>query len=62
MRGVCYYPVPIGLDPDAKHDYMTSEDKELWTRDLNNLREMGANTIRMYGWDNKYVFVRNVNC
>ena len=50
---MCYQPTPIGEDPsDARPfgDYFTDEYAELWARDFENLRLMGANVIRMYGW------------
>ena len=53
VRGVCYQPTPIGSDPSQSApygDYFTVEYAPLYDRDLVRLREMGANTIRVYGW------------
>lgn len=53
VRGVCYQPTPIGQDPSAGPpfgDYFTSSYATLWARDFENLRLMGANVIRVYGW------------
>jgi len=53
VRGVCYQPTPIGDDVSAGPpygDYYTAGYSNWWTRDLANLRLMGANVIRVYGW------------
>lgn len=53
MRGVGYAPTPIGDDPDyspAHGDYFTSNYAALYNRDLPLLRQMGANTVRLWGW------------
>lgn len=52
IRGVGYAPTPIGMGPDwAPHgDYFTADYSDIYTRDLLNLRRMGANTVRLWGW------------
>lgn len=53
VRGMCYQPTPIGEDPSAGApygDYFTAGYADLWTRDFENLRLMGANVVRIYGW------------
>jgi hypothetical protein len=53
VRGMCYQPTPIGEDPSGGvpyGDYYTAGYSELWARDLANLRLMGANVVRIYGW------------
>jgi hypothetical protein len=55
IRGVGYAPTPIGVDPVTTHpygDYFTSIYSTYYNRDLLLLREMGANTIRLWGWSN----------
>ncbi|MBE2215225.1 MAG: hypothetical protein IAE82_15235 [Opitutaceae bacterium] len=54
VRGVCYQPAPIGDNPSAAApygDYYTAGYAALTARDLPNLRALGANVIRIYGWD-----------
>lgn len=52
VRGVCYQPTPVGESGAALPygDYYTSEYAALWSRDFGNIRLMGANVIRIYGW------------
>lgn len=52
VRGMCYQPTPIGMTGNASPygDFYTAGYAELWARDFQNLRRMGANVIRMYGW------------
>ncbi len=40
--------------PDQKNDYYTSSavDVAVWQRDVQILKNMGANTVRLYGWNN----------
>ncbi len=53
IKSVGYSPVPIGNDPDLKkRDYYTQEYANIYNRDLPLLREMGANTVRLWSWDN----------
>src|SRR5665647_826746 len=55
MKGVGYAPTPIGVDPEVTPpygDYFTSDYSSIYMRDLPLLREMGANTIRLWGWNN----------
>jgi hypothetical protein len=54
VRGVDYQPAPIGDNPAQSPpygDYYTANYSALWARDLPLLRAMGANVIRIYGWD-----------
>ena len=51
MRGVAYSPAPTGDDPgfgEPWGDYFTSEYASIFARDLTLVREMGANTLRLY--------------
>ena len=50
VRGICYQPMPIGDDYLTGANYFTDEYAALWTRDIGNIRQMGANVIRTYGW------------
>lgn len=54
IKGVCYSPVPVGESPnfDPQGDYFTSKFAYIWKRDLTLIKAMGANTIRIYGWNN----------
>lgn len=54
VRGVCYNPAPIGTDPSTQQpygDYYTAAYSALTARDLPLIRALGANVIRVYGWD-----------
>jgi hypothetical protein len=54
MKGVIYSPVPIGDDAEAAApygDYFTFNYNIIYSRDLPLLREMGANTVRLWTWD-----------
>ena len=56
IKGVSYAPTPIGIDPEItppSGDYFTVEYSSIYNRDLPLLRAMGANTIRLWGWNNK---------
>lgn len=54
IQGICYSPVPIGesVNVGAKGDYFTLDYAYIWQRDLPLIKAMGANTIRIYGWNN----------
>jgi len=54
IQGACYNPIPIGYGPDVKYEQYGSSDsdRQVWGRDLDILYGMGANTIRMYGYEN----------
>jgi len=55
IEGVGYSPVPIGVDPETTPphgDYFTEGFSTIYERDLPLLRQMGANTIRLHGWNN----------
>ncbi len=54
VQGVCYQPTPVGKDNAAEPpygDYYTAEYGPLLDRDLPNLRALGANVLRLYGWN-----------
>lgn len=53
IRGINYSPVPIGQDPynPPYGDYYTSAYSSIHTRDLTQIRQMGANSIRLWIWD-----------
>jgi hypothetical protein len=54
VKGVCYNPTPIGDNGFVRKphgDYFTAGYAAIQDRDLPKLREMGANTIRIYGWE-----------
>lgn len=53
VKGICYSPAPMGDNPVFNKpygDYYTPEYRPLWERDLPLIKEMGANTLRLYGW------------
>ena len=55
IRGVGYSPVPIGIDPETTPpygDYFTVEYNPVYAQDVELLRHMGANTLRLWGWNN----------
>jgi hypothetical protein len=54
VKGVVYSPVPIGEDPNLPPygDYFTLPYRALSERDLPLLRALGANTLRLYHWEN----------
>jgi len=54
VKGLCYYPIPIGYEPSVKYEQYrdTVADRAVWERDLNLISAMGGNAIRMYGFDN----------
>lgn len=55
VKGVCYSPAPIGINAAFSYpfgDYFTKEYSGLWRRDLPLLSAMGANALRIYGWNN----------
>jgi hypothetical protein len=45
--------VPVGESPNflPKGDYFTARYAYMWKRDLKLIKRMGANTIRIYGWE-----------
>lgn len=54
IQGVCYSPVPIGESPVFEEpfgDYFTDDYAYMWKRDFPIIKAMGANTIRIYGWN-----------
>jgi len=56
IKGVGYAPVPVGIDPEAVPpygDYYTLDQSAIYLRDLPLLRDMHANTIRLWGWNNE---------
>lgn len=51
IKGVAYSPVPIGssvLYVQPFGDYTSSQYKSIWQRDFPKMKEMGANTVRIY--------------
>lgn len=55
IKGVNYSPIPIGVDPEITSpygDYFTPNYSPIYERDLPLLRQMGANTIRLWAWNN----------
>ena len=53
VRGMCYQPTPIGenvVTGSPYGDYYTAAYSNLWARDFENLRQMRANVVRVYGW------------
>jgi len=55
IKGVGYSPVPIGDDPETMPpygDYFTSDYSSIYDRDLPLLRDVGANTVRLWNWNN----------
>jgi len=54
VKGICYSPVPIGENTafPPYGDYFTPEFAYIWRRDLRLIKAMGANTLRIYGWNN----------
>ena len=53
VRGICYSPVPINSSVywDPHGDFFTVEYSFIWLRDLPLMKAMGANVVRIYGWD-----------
>jgi len=45
VKGVCYNPIPIGMDYD--YDWWSDPNKP-WITDGKLLKQMGINTIRLY--------------
>jgi hypothetical protein len=53
VNGVCYQPAAIGEDPSAAPpygDYYTIGYQGRYVRDFANMRKMGVNVMRVYGW------------
>lgn len=54
VQSVGYAPTPVGIDPTATPpygDYFTSNFENIYRRDLPILRSLGANAVRIWGWD-----------
>ncbi len=53
VRGVCYAPTPVGGAGDAVPygDYFTANHQAIYARDLPQIRRMGGNCVRIYGWE-----------
>lgn len=53
IKGVCYSPVPMGESVSfiPYGDYFKEQYAYIWKRDLPLIKAMGANSIRIYGWD-----------
>jgi hypothetical protein len=55
VKAVGYAPTPVGIDPTVTEpygDYFTSEYASFWKRDLPLIRALGANTVKLWGWNN----------
>lgn len=55
VKGIGYSPIPIGVEPWSAPpygDYYTADKSFVYERDLPLLRQMAANTIRLWGWNN----------
>ena len=52
VRGICYSPTPINESVyfEPYGDYFTAEYSFVWLRDLPLIKAMGANVLRIYGW------------
>lgn len=52
-KGVCYHPNPIGttVDEYPYGDYFTADYSDIYERDIPYLEDLGANAIRLFGWD-----------
>ena len=50
FKGVNYSPVPIGTNPGAAPygDYFTPTYFNVWNSDIETMRSMGVNTIKLY--------------
>lgn len=56
MKGVMYSPSPMGSHPVwtwPHGDFFLPQYSDLWARDFPILRALGANTIRVSGWNNE---------
>jgi hypothetical protein len=52
VKGVGYSPIPPSkYTMDEPFDRFTSEYKFLWKRDLDQIRAMGVNVVRLWSWD-----------
>ena len=51
IKGICYYPRPNEGDLSVSHsvDYFNQEFKDLWEADVEYFKDLGINTIRIYG-------------
>jgi hypothetical protein len=52
IRGAGYSPIPPSKYTNVRpFDVFTAEYEYIWKRDLDKIRSMGANTIRVWSWD-----------
>jgi beta-galactosidase/beta-glucuronidase len=53
MKGICYTPTPPGVSGrrPPNGDFFTTNFQALYKRDLPRIRDMGANCVRVYGWN-----------
>ena len=51
-QGVCYQPVPVGEDPNnsPNGDYFTSNYSYIYKPDIDRMKSMGINSIKIYSW------------
>jgi hypothetical protein len=55
IKGVIYSPSPMGSHPAwtwPHGDFFIPQYQNLWDRDFPMLQNLGANTIRISGWNN----------
>ena len=52
VRGMCYSPIPINESVyfAPYGDYFSADYSFIWLRDLPAIKAMGANVLRIYGW------------
>ena len=52
VRAATYSPTPIGrsqnLDATRVRDFYTTDNRELWERDLPMMKQLGMNSVRVY--------------
>ena len=61
IRSMGYSPAPPTFSPEVKPygDYYTSNYRHLYVRDLNLIRSMGANSLRLWNWNYMGTAVHN---
>ena len=52
FKGMCYQPTPVGASPNVypNGDYYTSTYENIYEPDIDKMREMGVNAIKIYSW------------
>lgn len=52
VKGVAYYPRPnAGILNENNLDFFTDEYRDIWERDIQHLKDIGVNAIRIYAVD-----------